>query len=52
MQITDVKVIRTQVGKSQFLNVKVFTDEPGLYGVGDGNHAEQVSIVAANTSSF
>ena len=52
VKITDVKVIRTQVGRNQYLNVKVSTDEPGLYGIGDGNHAERVSIVAANIEQF
>jgi mannonate dehydratase len=52
LKITDVKVIRTQVGGNQLLNVKVFTSEPGLYGVGDGNHAERVSIIAANIEKF
>lgn len=52
VKITDVKVIRSQIGRNQYLNVKVMTDEPGLYGVGDGNHAERVSIVAANIEQF
>ena len=52
VKITDVKVIRTQIGRNQWLNVKVMTDEPGLYGVGDGNHAERGSIVAANIEQF
>jgi mannonate dehydratase len=52
VKITDVKVFLTQVGGSQFCNVKVLTDEPGLYGVGDGNHAERVSIVAQTIDEF
>jgi mannonate dehydratase len=52
LKITDVKVIRTQMGGNQLLNVKVMTSEPGLYGVGDGNHAERVSVVAANIEKF
>src|SRR5205814_2125515 len=52
LKITDVKVIRTEVGNAQFLNVKVLTSEPGLYGIGDGNHAERVSIVAADIEKF
>ena len=52
VKITDVKVILTQVGGAQFCNVKVMTDEPGLYGVGDGNHAERVSIVGQTINEF
>jgi mannonate dehydratase len=52
VKITDVKVILTQVGGSQFCNVKVLTDEPGLYGIGDGNHAERVSIVGQTIDEF
>jgi mannonate dehydratase len=52
LTITDVKVIRTQVGNAQFCNVKVFTSEPGLYGVGDGNHAERVGIVAQTIDEY
>ena len=52
VKITDVKVILTQVGGAQFCNVKVMTDEPGLYGIGDGNHAERVSIVGQTINEF
>jgi mannonate dehydratase len=52
VKITDVKVIRTQVGNNQLLNVKVMTSEPGLYGVGDGNHVERVSVVASHIDQF
>jgi mannonate dehydratase len=52
VRITDVKVILSQVGGAQFCNVKVMTDEPGLYGVGDGNHAERVSIVGQTIDEF
>jgi mannonate dehydratase len=52
VKITDVKVILTQVGGAQFCNVKVPTDEPGLYGIGDGNHAERVSIVGQTIDEF
>jgi len=45
VKITDVKVILTEVGRSRFCNVKVMTDEPGWYGVGDGNHALRVAGV-------
>ena len=52
VKITDVKVFLTQVGGAQFCNVKVMTNEPGLYGVGDGNHAERVSIVGQTIDEF
>ena len=52
VKITDVKVILTQVGGAQFCNVKVLTSEPGLYGIGDGNHAERVSIVGQTIDEF
>ena len=52
LKITDVKVIRTQVGNNHMCNVKVFTSEPGLYGVGDGNHAERVYLVAETIDKF
>ena len=52
VKITDVKVILTEVGRSRFCNVKVMTDEPGLYGVGDGNHAERVGIVGQTIDEY
>jgi mannonate dehydratase len=52
VKITDVKVILTEVGNARFCNVKVLTDEPGLYGVGDGNHAERVAIVGQTIDEF
>ena len=52
VKITDVKVIMTEVGRSRFCNVKVMTDEPGLYGVGDGNHAERVALVGQTVDEF
>lgn len=52
VKITDVKVILTEVGRNRYCNVKVLTDEPGLYGVGDGNHAERVAIVGQTIDEF
>lgn len=52
VRITDVRVILTEVGNARFCNVKVMTDEPGLYGVGDGNHAERVGIVGQTIEEY
>ena len=52
VNITDVKVILTEVSGSRFCNAKVLTDEPGLYGIGDGNHAERVAIVGQTIDEF
>lgn len=45
MKITEVKVIVTCPGRNYVL-VKVMTDEPGLYGVGEGTLAGSEAIVA------
>ncbi len=45
MKITDVKVIVTCPGRN-FVFVKVMTDEPGLYGVGEGTLNGSEPIVA------
>jgi mannonate dehydratase len=45
MQITDVKVIVTCPGRN-YVFVKVFTDQPGLYGVGEGTLSGSEPIVA------
>jgi mannonate dehydratase len=52
LKITDVKVFRTQVGNTHMCNAKVYTSEPGLYGIGDGNHAERVHIVAETIEQY
>jgi mannonate dehydratase len=52
LKITDVKVIRSQVNGQQLCNAKVYTSEPGLYGVGDGNHAERPHLVAETIDKF
>ena len=52
LKITDVKVIRTQVGNNYLTNVKVLTNEPGLYGVGCGSHSERPFLVAETIEKF
>jgi mannonate dehydratase len=52
LKITDIKVIRTQVGNTHMTNAKVLTSEPGLYGVGCGGHAERQAIVAQTIEQF
>src|SRR4051794_19914307 len=45
VQITDVKVIVTCPGRN-YVFVKVLTDEPGLYGIGEGTLNGSETIVA------
>lgn len=45
MKITDVRIILTCPGRN-YLFVKVLTDQPGLYGVGEGTLSGSESIVA------
>jgi len=52
IKIRDVKTILTAPNRIRLVIVKVETSEPGLYGVGDGNHAERVAIIAANIDEF
>lgn len=52
LKITDVKVFRLAVGNQNLCVCKVFTDEPGLYGVGDGNHAERPYLVAETIEKY
>ena len=52
LKITDVKVIRTQVGNNYLTNVKVLTNEPGLYGIGCGSHSERQHLVAETIEKF
>jgi mannonate dehydratase len=40
LKITDVKVIKTAPDNSNWTIVKVFTSEPGLYGLGTSTHQE------------
>lgn len=44
MQITEVRVILTCPGRN-YLFVKVLTDQPGLYGVGEGTLSGSESVV-------
>ncbi len=44
LKITDIKVFLTVVNNTHMCNVKVFTSEPGLYGIGHADHAERVYI--------
>lgn len=46
MKITEVKVILTCPGRN-FLFVKILTDEPGIYGVGEGTVNGSEPIVAS-----
>jgi mannonate dehydratase len=46
MKITDIKVIVTSPSRN-FVLVKIFTDEPGLYGVGDATLNGRELAVAA-----
>lgn len=44
--IEDVKVINTSIDGRNFTIAKVYTSEPGLYGVGEGSHHERPWIVS------
>jgi mannonate dehydratase len=48
VKITDVILILTEIEPehTHFVNVKVLTSEPGLYGVGCATHAERPLVVA------
>jgi mannonate dehydratase len=52
LKITDIKVFRTQVNNTHMCNAKVYTSEPGLYGIGDGNHAERTYLVAETIEKY
>jgi mannonate dehydratase len=45
--IQDVQIILTQPGKARLAIVKVFTSEPGLYGVGCATFTQRIHAVAA-----
>ena len=52
VKITDLKVIISEPPGGRLCNVKVYTSEPGLYGVGDGNHAERPYLIAMHMERF
>ena len=45
LTITDVKVIQGRFGNNEHTCVKVFTSEPGLYGVGDGCNSQRAKTI-------
>jgi len=52
LKITDIKVLITNVDGTHMINAKVFTSEPGLYGIGCGTHAERPTIVADTIEQY
>lgn len=52
LKITDIKVIVTKVDGTHMINAKVYTSEPGLYGIGCGTHAERPTIVANTIEQY
>jgi mannonate dehydratase len=52
LKITDVKTILTQLAGTHLVIVKVFTSEPGLYGVGCATHRERPLAVAAVVDQY
>ena len=52
LKITDIKVFNTKVGGTNMINVKVYTSEPGLTGIGCGTHAERPTIVADTVEQY
>jgi mannonate dehydratase len=52
LKITDIKVFNTKVRGTNLINVKVYTSEPGLYGIGCGTHAERPTIVADTVEQY
>ena len=52
LKITDIKVFNTKVAGTNLINVKVYTSEPGLYGIGCGTHAERPTIVADTVEQY
>jgi mannonate dehydratase len=52
LRITDVKSIPLTVGRNHLTVVKVYTDEPGLYGVGCGTHSERQSLVVQTIEQY
>jgi mannonate dehydratase len=52
LKITDIKVIITRVDGTHMINAKVYTSEPGLYGIGCGTHAERPTLVANTIEQY
>lgn len=52
LKITDVKAIPMTVGINHLTVVKVFTNEPGLYGVGCGTHSERQALVVQTIEHY
>ena len=52
LKITDIKVFNTKVRGTNMINVKVYTSEPGLTGIGCGTHAERPTIVAETVEQY
>ena len=52
LKITDIKTFMTKVDGTNMINVKVYTSEPGLYGIGCGTHAERPTIVADTVDKY
>ena len=52
LKITDIKTFTTKVGGTNMINVKVYTSEPGLYGIGCGTHAERPTLVADTVEKY
>src|SRR6185437_3488815 len=52
LKITDIKVFNTKVRGTNMINVKVYTSEPGLYGIGCGTHAERPTVVADTVEQY
>jgi mannonate dehydratase len=52
LKINDIKVIITKLGGTNMINAKVYTSEPGLYGIGCGTHAERPTIVANTIEQY
>jgi mannonate dehydratase len=52
LKITDIRVIITKVDGTHMINAKVYTSEPGLYGIGCGTHAERPTIVANTIEQY
>ncbi|HWB96957.1 MAG TPA: enolase C-terminal domain-like protein, partial [Bryobacteraceae bacterium] len=52
LKITDVKTILTQPGGDHLVIVKVYTSEPGLYGIGCATHRERPLAVVSAVNDY